>query len=165
MFISRIISAAVLGLLFTTSTAHAATLVPFKGTWAGVTSTADLSEFPLVAVVSDGGGATSHLGGGTMVSPHVTNVFTGEVFGEQIFTAANGDTLTAWCEGQGLPLEDGSIDGLLYCDFTSGTGRFTGVSGNYTFHFLAVPRTDGGPGYVTSARVDGLIPTVGSSKR
>ncbi len=164
MSTSRVIFAAVLGVLFASS-AFAGPLVPFKGTWAGVTSTADLSEFPLVAVVSDGGGPTTHLGGGTMVSPHMNNVFTGEVWGEQIFTAANGDTLTAWCEGQGVPLEDGSVDGLLDCTFTSGTGRFEGVYGNYTFHFLAVPRTDGGPGYVTSARVKGLISSVGASKR
>lgn len=112
--------------------------------------------------VADGGGQTTHLGGATMISPHMNDVFTGEVWGEQIFTAANGDTLTAWCEGSGYPQEDGTVDGLLDCYFTSGTGRFVGVSGNYTFTFRSVPRTDGEVGYLTEARVNGVI-SVGNS--
>jgi hypothetical protein len=53
-------------------------------------------HLPLVGVVADGGGQFTHLGRSTMVSPHTTNVMTGETLGDQVFTAANGDTLTAY---------------------------------------------------------------------
>lgn len=160
----------ILALLVTISSlsashARADQLVPFKGEWTGVTLSADLSGFPVVAVTSGGEGELTRLGRYTMVSPHTTHVFTGETIGEQIFTAANGDTLTAFCEGFPLPQPDGTVVGSLDCTFTSGTGRFTGVTGGYEFFLTAAPRTDGGPGFATVATIDGLISSVGSSKR
>jgi hypothetical protein len=138
--------------------------VPFKGTWTGVTVAADLSTFPVVGVLAEGGGQFSGLGDSTMVSPHTTNVFTGETLGDQIFTAANGDTVTAYCEGFPLPQPDGTVAGSLDCTFTSGTGRFAGATGSYVFSLTATPRTDGGPGYNTVATIDGSISSVGSRK-
>src|SRR5580765_4957543 len=79
--------------------ARAADYVPFKATWSGVTVLADLSQFPIVAVVASGEGQGTHLGHFTMVSPHVNNVFTFEIEGDQNFTAANGDTLSAHFAG------------------------------------------------------------------
>ncbi len=166
MFLSRLVPVVVSGLLLS-STAYSAAdkLVPFEGTWAGVTTSADLSGFPFVEVVAEGTGNISHLGRSNMISPHVNDAFTGEIYGDQLFTAANGDTLTAWCTGWGYPQADGSVEGLLSCDFTGGTGRFDGVTGSYEFEFLALPRTDGGPGYVTEATFDGWMSHVGHSRR
>jgi hypothetical protein len=139
-------------------------MVPFTGTWTGVTVSADLTNFPIVAVVAEGGGQTSHLGSYAMRSPHTTHVFTGETIGEQIFTAANGDTLTAYCEGSPQPNQDGSVViGSLECAFTSGSGRFEGVSGSYEFFLVATILPDGS-GYSTVAEIDGTISTVGSNQ-
>ena len=131
--------------------------VPFKGSWTGVTVSADPTNFPVVAVVSDGTGELTHLGRYFMTSPHTSNVITGETIGDQIFTAANGDTLTAFCEGFPVMQEDGSVVGPLDCTITGGTGRFEGATGEYVFFLVARPRTDGGIGYATEATIAGQI--------
>ena len=131
--------------------------VPFRGSWSGVTVSADLSSFPVVAIVAEGTGELTHLGRYFMSSPHTTNVFTNETIGDQIFTAANGDMLTAFCAGFPAPQPDGSVVGGLDCEITGGTGRFEGASGEYVFFLVARPRTDGGPGYATEATISGEI--------
>jgi hypothetical protein len=131
--------------------------VPFKGSWTGLTMSADPANFPVVSIVSDGTGQLTHLGRYFMTSPHTTNVFTGETIGDQIFTAANGDMLTASCAGFPQPQSDGTVVGGLDCDITGGTGRFEGASGEYVFFLVASPRTDGGPGFATEATITGHI--------
>jgi hypothetical protein len=165
MLSKRLITIGVLAVCaFATTTIRAEELVPFKGTWTGVTVSADLDDFPVISIVSAGGGEVSHLGNATMVSPHTTHFFTGDTAGLQIFTAANGDTLTAFCEGGATPpLPGESVVGELDCTITGGKGRFEGASGTYTFSFVASPRTDGGPGFATVATITGSISTVGSS--
>lgn len=145
-------------------TLQADQMVPFKGTWAGVTVSADGTNFPVVQIVAEGRGHITHLGAAGMVSPHTTNVFTGETLGEQIFTAANGDTLTAYCEGSPGPQPDGTVAGTLDCTFTSGTGRFEGASGGYTFSLVATPLPGGQDGFATVAEIEGSISSVGSSR-
>jgi hypothetical protein len=140
-------------------------MVKFKGTWTGLTVSADPTNFPVVAVVAEGEGEFTHLGRSEMVSPHTSHVFTGETLGDQIFTAANGDTLTAYCEGFPQPQPDGSVVGPLDCTITDGTGRFAGATGFYEFFLVARPRTDGGIGFATVAEIDGWISTVGASKQ
>src|SRR6185436_919743 len=79
-----------------------------------------------------------HLGAYTMVSPHTSDVATGFTEGDQIFTAANGDTLTAYC--QGTPVFDfptGTVTGTLDCEVTSGTGRFEDATGSYEFTLVS----------------------------
>ena len=131
--------------------------VPFKGSWSGVTVSADLSGFPVVAIVAEGTGQLTHLGRSFMASPHTTNVFTGETIGDQIFTAANGDTLTAFCAGRPVQQPNFDVIGSLDCEITGGTGRFEGATGEYVFFLHARPRTDGGPGYATEAQISGQI--------
>ena len=131
--------------------------VPFKGSWTGVTVSADPTNFPVVAVVSDGTGQLTHLGRYFMTSPHTSHVFTGETIGDQIFTAANGDTLTAFCAGFPVMQPNGEVIGGLDCEFTGGTGRFEGATGEYVFFLHASPRTDGGPGFATEATITGNI--------
>jgi hypothetical protein len=133
-------------------------LVPFKARWTGVTVAADLTTFPVVGVLSVGEGNATHLGQYTMESPHTSNVFTGETIGEQIFTAANGDTLTAHCEGFPVPQPSGTVEGSLDCSITSGTGRFVNAVGGYEFYLVAVPKPDVFPPiYETEAKITGQI--------
>lgn len=130
--------------------------IPFKGSWSGVTVSADPSNFPVVAVVAEGTGELTHLGRYFMTSPHTTDVFTGETIGDQIFTAANGDTLTAYCAGFPAFQPDGSVVGGLDCDITGSTGRFEGASGEYVFFLHAAPLPDGS-GFATDATIVGEI--------
>ena len=150
-----ILSFAVLSLI-TMAPISGANSVPFKGSWTGVTVSADPTNFPVVAVVSDGEGQLTHLGRYFMTSPHTSNVFTGETIGDQIFTAANGDQLTAFCEGSALPDASGHVIGSLDCEITGGTGRFEGATGSYVFVLDAAPLPDR-PGFATEARISGTI--------
>ena len=143
--------------IISTAPISGANSVPLKGTWSGVTVSADPSTFPVVQIVADGNGQLTHLGRYFMTSPHTTDVFTGETIGDQIFTGANGDTLTAFCAG--FPQQDpatGIVAGGLDCDITGGTGRFEGASGSYVFFLHASPDPNG-PGFVTEATIDGEI--------
>src|SRR4026208_2192508 len=81
----------------------AADFVPFKATWAGVTVSADPTGFPVVAVVSAGEGHGAPVGAFPRGGRPATNVFTFELEGDHLFTAANGDTLTASFVGQLAP--------------------------------------------------------------
>jgi hypothetical protein len=141
--------------------AYAADYVPFKATWNGITVAADVSQFPIVAVVASGTGQGTHLGRFTMVSPHVNNVLTFELEGDQNFTAANGDTLSAHFAGHLAPNADGSLSGTLPCVITGGTGRFAGATGTYDFTITAVPLADGS-GFASTAAIEGVISSVGS---
>ena len=145
--------------------ARAANDVPFKGTWSGLTLSADESGFPVVEIVAGGEGELTRLGHFTMISPHTSNVITGETIGDQIFTAANGDALTAFCAGGATFIPGQAVHGLLDCSITSGTGRFANITGNYEFSFIATPRTDGGPGFATVAEISGSMSSIGSSQR
>jgi len=140
--------------------------VPFKARWTGVTVSADPSGFPVVAVVSAGEGHGTQLGAFTMVTPHTSNVFTFELEGDHLFTAANGDTLTAHFVGQLAPtIVDGnlvSVGGVVPCTITGGTGRFEGATGTYNFTITAIPLADGS-GFASTATMEGVISSVGSS--
>jgi hypothetical protein len=161
----RLVAVLVLASLVIGAPAAAAEqVVPLRGSWTGLTVAADLSNFPVVAVLSEGVGPVSHLGISTMISPHTSDVFTGETIGYQIFTAANGDTLTAYCDGFPVPQSDGSVVGSLNCTLVSGTGRFAGATGAYEFYFVAIPRSDGGIGFATDAEINGWISIVGRGK-
>lgn len=135
---------------------RAADAVPFKGSWSGVTVSADPTNFPVVSIVADGTGQLTHLGRYFMTSPHTTNVFTGETVGDQIFTAANGDTLTAFCAGFPAFQPNGTVEGPLDCEITGGTGRFTNATGSYEFFLVATPLPDGS-GFATDATINGTI--------
>lgn len=160
MFQKRLITLVLLvAALSSTAAARAPRVQPFVGYWEGVTVSADPANFPVVAIVAAGSGVVTSLGRMTMVSPHTTDVFTGETLGDQIFTAANGDTVTAYCAGFPQQQPDATVFGPLSCNFTGGTGRFSGATGRYTFLLYAQPRTDGGPGYSTTALIVGAVAT------
>jgi len=154
--IRSVLSLLVVSLVFTAPLFGAAS-VPFKGSWSGVTVSADPTNFPVVAIVAEGTGQLTHLGHYFMTSPHTTDVSTGETKGDQIFTAANGDQLAAFCKG--VPVFDpgtGIVEGSLDCDITGGTGRFEGASGDYVFFLHGTPLPDR-PGFATEAQITGRI--------
>ena len=151
-----------MGIVIQMTAVGAGEQVPFRGTWTGTTTAADLSTFPVVGVIAEGGGTFNQLGRATMVSPHTTDVMSGETLGDQIFTAANGDTLTAYCAGFALPDASGAVSGTLDCTITSGTGRFEGATGSYTFALVATP--NGGIGFDTVAQIEGSISSPGSRR-
>jgi hypothetical protein len=153
---TRLLLALLVLSLVVTAPISGANSVPFKGSWSGVTVSADLTNLPVVAVVSDGTGQLTHLGRYFMTSPHTSHVITGETIGDQIFTAANGDTLTASCAGFPIPQADGTVVGSLDCEITGGTGRFAGATGEYVFFLVASPLADGS-GFATEAEITGEI--------
>jgi hypothetical protein len=150
------LSLVVIAIVFTAPISGAKS-VPFKGSWTGVTDSADPTNFPVVAVSSSGRGQLTHLGRYFMVSPHTSNVFTGETIGDQMFTAANGDQLTAFCEGFPQPQPNGHVVGALDCTITGGTGRFEGATGTYEFFLDAAPIPGPEPRFATEARITGRI--------
>lgn len=128
-------------------------LVPFKGTFQGQTVSAAPTDDPAVIfVVTEGDGEAAHLGRYTMVSPHDSHLDTLFAEGEQIFTAANGDVLTADFAGQFVPTPDGFLLGELEAVITGGTGRFAGATGSYAFHILFDPAT-----FTSIATIDGEV--------
>jgi hypothetical protein len=132
--------------------------VPFKGTWSGRTvSAAPLPDDPFViAVVSTGTGKATHLGRYSMTSPHFSHFLTGLAEGEQLFTAANGDRLTASFSGYFTPNPAGFLTADLEATITGGTGRFAGATGSYTFSIAFDPAT-----FESVATIDGTISKTG----
>lgn len=136
--------------------------VPFKGSWSGETVSAIPIGPTVVSIVAEGSGQLAHLGAYTMVSPHTSDIATGFTQGDQIFTAANGDTLTAYC--QGTPVFDfptGTVTGTLDCEVRSGTGRFEDATGSYEFAFVSTlqpePLPNGLFKFATEADMTGEI--------
>jgi hypothetical protein len=166
MFSKRAIPACLLAVCLC-SAAHvdAVQMVPLKGTWSGVTVSAVPIGPTLVSIVAEGSGQVSHLGQATMVSPHTSDIATGETIGEQIFTAANGDMLTAHCEGTPVFAPDFSVvTGTLSCNITGGTGRFAGATGSYDFALVSTLIPGPEIRFSTVAQITGSISSVGSSK-
>lgn len=121
-----------LGILGLALPASAGNLVPFKGN-ANVVITSPPTS-PLLT--ASGTGQATHMGLFTRterLAPNADGTFTGRL----VFTAANGDQLSASIAGRFTPL--GTAVGTY--TFTGGTGRFRSASGRAAFS--AVPT---GPG-------------------
>ena len=162
MSIRRVVCLCVLVFGMSIPYASAAEFVPFSGYWVGTTVSATPVAPNVVLVVSSGTGNATQLGRFEMTSPHLTYLDTFAVDGEQIFTAANGDTLVADFTGQFIPQADGSLEATFECVITGGTGRFAGATGSYDFHIVAVP--NGTTGFDSAATIDGEISSVGSRR-
>lgn len=163
MSVQHLLPLCLLAIAVASSADVSATAVPFKGSWTGVTVSADETNLPVVSIVSEGGGQLTHFGNYTMVSPHTSNVSNGFTAGDQIFTAANGDTMTAFCEGTLLSdLSTGNlvVSGTLDCEVTSGTGRFEGATGSYQFALVSTLvgfLENGAFKFATEAQISGEI--------
>ena len=149
----RVTSLIVLLVLVHSYPLSAAQTVPFRGNWSGSTVSAEVVGPNLVFVVSTGSGNATHLGRFEMTSPHFSHIDTLAVEGTQIFTAANGDTITASFSGQFVPTAEG-LEGTLQGVITGGTGRFAAATGTYDFHIIARPAAFG---FDSEATIDGVI--------
>ena len=128
--------------------------VPFKGRLDGVSTVAPLTP-PFVSVNIEGGGHATHLGQFEVSIPHVANRSNGTAVGTYVFTAANGDTLTADFTSQSTPTDvPGVISVEVTATITGGTGRFAGATGSFVGDRLA----DTVHGVVTES-FDGTIST------
>jgi hypothetical protein len=106
--------------------------VPFRGTLEGVATITPLGP-TAVSVRIEGAGYATQLGRYTLQVPHVVNPQTRIASGSYVFTAANGDTLTATFTGQATPT---ATPGVLTIEetatITGGTGRFSDATGTFT---------------------------------
>jgi hypothetical protein len=102
--------------------------LPFRGDLEG-TQTVTPLEPPRAQVAGQATGNATILGRFTVQFPHIVNFATASGEGSYIFTAANGDTLTATFLGQA---QVGPITSIVEeADITGGTGRFAGATGSF----------------------------------
>ena len=133
--------------------------VPFKGRLDGVATVAPLTP-PFVSVNIEGSGQATHLGNFEVSIPHVTNRSNGTAVGSYLFTAANGDTLTADFTSQVTPTDvPGVVSVAVTATITGGTGRFAGATGSFDAERIV----DMAHGTVIES-FDGTISTPGRGK-
>ena len=125
--------------------AAAADQVPFKGRLEG-TVTVMPRVPPMASVLAEGTGNASHLGRFTWEFPHVVNQALRVGSGTYVFTAANGDTVTAEVTGTATLVAPGILVTTESGPITGGTGRFAGATGTITTQrtfFMALGATTG----------------------
>lgn len=81
-------------------------------------------------------GHATHLGNSVWEGTQMVNVFTNPqiiISHDVTFTAANGDQISGWYDGEGVQNPDSSVafSGTMYID--EGTGRFEGVEGQLPY--------------------------------
>jgi hypothetical protein len=127
--------------------------VPFKGSLAGTVIVTPLDP-PFASVVIEATGNATHLGRFALVIPHQVNQALRVGEGTYVFTAANGDTVTATFSGQGTVLAPGILSSTDVAVIIGGTGRFAGASGTFTaeriFHVATGAITGTFKGTITS---------------
>jgi hypothetical protein len=126
------------------TSAHVA--VPFKGRLDGVFSL----TFPspgILAVTGKGGGNATQLGQFTFDYNELVDLSTSTGVGTYVFTAANGDMLTADWTGTGFPTADPNVISIVEnATITGGTGRFASASGSFRIERLFNFLTNSGAG-------------------
>lgn len=134
----------------------AADQVTFKGRLQGSVTVTPLAP-PVVSVVIEATGTATQLGHFTLEVPHVVNQATRMGTGTYVFTAANGDMLTAEFTGQATLVSPGVLTTHEMGTITGGTGRFADATGSFTADrtFYAV---DG----VTTGSFEGTISSPGA---
>jgi hypothetical protein len=110
--------------------------VPLKGEYAGQAVSAVPVDADTVFVTTVGGGKLTHLGKFTFVSPHLSGLFDFSVQGQQILTAANGDTVVGEFDSQLELAPGGFLVGDIEVTIVGGTGRFANATGSYTFSII-----------------------------
>jgi hypothetical protein len=105
----------------------------FKGTLEGTVTVTPINP-PIASVLIEATGHATKLGRFTVEVPHVVNQAVRVGSGSYIFTAANGDTLTASFTGVGTLVAPGVLSTTETATITGGTGRFAGATGSFTAH-------------------------------
>ncbi len=129
----------------TVAPAAAGDLVPFKGSLDGSATVTPLDP-PFASVVLEGSGTAMQLGRYTLDYSHTVNQATRVGSGTYVFTAANGDTLTAAVTGQATLVAPGELSVAEIGTITGGTGQFAGATGSFVVErtfFLATGITTG----------------------
>jgi hypothetical protein len=105
--------------------------VPFRGRMEGVATVTPLTP-PFVAVDIEESGNATQLGHFDVSSSNVTNRADRTAVGTFLFTAANGDTLTAdFTLSFTFTDVPGVVTGQVTATITGGTGRFAGATGSF----------------------------------
>ena len=121
-----------LGILSLGGPVAAAKQVSFKGSLDGDVAITPLDP-PLAFVQIEATGHATKLGRFTVTIPHTVNFATATGEGEYLFTAANGDTLSADFTGYATPTENPDVLHIVEtATITGGTGRFAGAAGSFT---------------------------------
>ena len=136
----------------------AADQVPFKGTLAGTVTITPLDP-PFASVLIEGTGNATHLGRYSIEFIATVNQATRQGVGPGllVFTAANGDTLTAEGMGQATLLAPGVLSITETATITGGTGRFAGATGSFV-----IERTFFVAAGLTSGSFEGTMPSPGN---
>jgi hypothetical protein len=140
----------------------AASEVPFKGRLEGSFAVAfDPPPSPFFSVsFEDVGGSATQLGRFTVEAPHRVNTSTGTAAGSLLFTAANGDRLTADFTGSSGPTETADVFAIVEtATVTGGTGRFAGATGSFIVERLVNLATS-----FTTGSFEGTISSPGAGK-
>jgi hypothetical protein len=110
--------------------------VPFKGNLDG-----DVSHTPVDArtdfVLVEAAGTATHLGRFSVEVPHFVDTPTRTAAGYYVFTAANGDRLTAEFTGQASPTATPGVIAIVETAvIAGGTGRFKRATGRFVVERL-----------------------------
>jgi len=133
----------------------AAEEVPFKGSLAGTVTVTPLDP-PFASVLIEATGNATQLGRFTVQIPHIVNQAIRVGGGTYVFTAANGDTLTADFTGVATLLAPGVLSTAEAGTITGGTGRFAGATGAFAAERVFFVATG-----VTTGSFEGTISTPG----
>ncbi len=139
--------------------ASAGTAVPFKGSVEGTEAATPIDATHLSVIRENTGNATQ-LGRFTAEEHFVVDLTTLTAVGTEVFTAANGDTMTADTFGLATPIPGTSNLSLQeFVTITGGTGRFAGATGSSTGERVL----DGATG-LSAGSFEGTISSPGASK-
>jgi len=125
--------------------------LPFRGKLEGTVTVTPLDP-PLASVVIDATGTATRFGRFSLAVPHMVNQAMRTGGGTYVFTAPNGDTLTASFTGQATLVSPGILSTTEAATITGGTGRFAGATGGFTATRLFVVATG-----ITTGSFDGAI--------
>ena len=124
--------------------------VPFIGTLRGVETTTSFTPPSTVSILLEGTGIATHLGRFTLENPHVVDTSTMHGCGNYVFTAANGDTVSAaGCGDAFLTATPGVLFIVEHATISGGTGRFAAATGSFTVKRLFDGATGSTIGFFT----------------
>lgn len=129
--------------------------VKFTGRLDGTATVTPLTP-PFASVLIEGSGNATQLGRFTVEVPHLVNQATRIAEGSYLFTAANGDTLSADFTGQATLVAPGVLSIVETAIITGGTGRFAGATGSFSGARMFYPATG-----ATTGSFEGVVSTPG----
>jgi hypothetical protein len=123
--------------------------VPLLGAFRGVETVQSFSPPPpepplFLHSRGEWTGVATQLGRFTAINQVTVNLGDRSGIATLVFTAGNGDTVTADETGQAFPFGNaGSLIIVEHATITGGTGRFAGATGTFTIKRLATPTSPG----------------------